>query len=185
MRCLVAVSTPGFTSHSPARRSVPNQATTSATLSRLGQAACRSSSEASMSEMVCATWRFSGAYCPAPSPARRSRSRSRTRWCPGSASPRAPWSRAARPGASPRTTTAECGCRISPAAGARTRHRRARDRPAPRLPWRRSADRRPGPRAPVWTRMVMLEVSSSLPSAQMRPTRPIGPSHRPTAKLAK
>ena len=55
-----------------------------------------------------------------------------------------------RPAASPRTTIAECGCRTSRAAAARTRHRQARDRPAhcPRPPSRRSADRRPALRCP-------------------------------------
>ena len=57
----------------------------------------------------------------------------------------------ARPGAPPRTTIAECGCRSSPAAAARTRHRRARDRPARCRcpPWRRSADRASAASAPV------------------------------------
>ena len=48
----------------PARRSVPNHATTSATRSRFGHTPCRSSSAASTSEAACATWRFSGAELP-------------------------------------------------------------------------------------------------------------------------
>ena len=43
------VSTPGTIRHSPALRSVPNQETTSATLSRLGQTAVSSSIDASQS----------------------------------------------------------------------------------------------------------------------------------------
>ncbi len=74
------------------------------------------------------------------------RARSRTRWCRGSASPRASCVRAGRSDGRSRTTIAECGCRNPPAAAARTPHRRARDRPAPRPAWRRSAHRAPASR---------------------------------------
>jgi hypothetical protein len=45
---------------------LPNQATASATRSRFGHAAWRSSSADSTSETACATWRFSGVNCPGP-----------------------------------------------------------------------------------------------------------------------
>src|SRR3569623_2785086 len=64
---LIALSTPGLTLHSPARRSLPNHATTMATRSRLGHVACNSSSEAITSDAAVVTRRFSGADWHGPS----------------------------------------------------------------------------------------------------------------------
>ena len=57
---LVVVSTPGWIKQDPARRSVPNQLTTSDTLSRLGATCSRLSSEAGRSALPKVLFWFSG-----------------------------------------------------------------------------------------------------------------------------
>ena len=136
----------------------------------------------------CSWWRFSGRVLPRPSTCiDRSRVVAELARAGDQADGADHAVRARRPDARPRRRIAARGCRNRRAAGARTPHRRARDRPArsPRPPWRRSADRRSASRCPRCTRMVSVLRSSSRPSAQTRRTKAIGPSHRPTARLAK
>ncbi len=183
-----ASSTPGSMRHCPARRSPPNQATTIATRSRFGHIACRSSSAASTSDAAIVTWRFSARRPPGPERLRHGRGLVAEFGRAGNERHRAEHAleRADRPhdfegelrnaigeGLERQPLEHRIG---EPAIGGRIACALLGD------------DQRIGasaPRSRDRTRTFRPERSSGLPSAQMRAIRPIGPSHRPTATLAK